>query len=255
MIRRNIYLLLLLAVAISCKKELPVTISAESFSEKELPACNFISCPEISINYITINGEGNRSKKINSAITNFIVAALYLGDEEIDPKARSISEAATQFIEMYRTHSAEFPDMQLEYFADINVVEAFSSTNLLSLEMHQYLFTGGAHGYGATQFHNFDAQTGLELSVEEIFTTLDTFKNFVEGKFKTAYEIPEGDSINSTGFWFDDGTFYLPETIGFTETSLILIYNQYDIASYAAGPVELEIPLGEVEPYLAIPIK
>lgn len=255
MIKRNIYLLLLLAVAISCKKELPLTISNENFSEQQLPACATVNCPEISINYITIDGEGERSEKINNAITDFIVDALYLGDEEIDPEAKSISEAATQFIEMYRTHSAEFPDMQLEYFADITVDETFRSANLLSLEMHQYLFTGGAHGYGATQFQNFDVQTGLELSAEEIFTNLNAFKDFAKGKFKTAYEIPEEDSINSTGFWFDDDTFYLPETIGFTETNLILIYNQYDIASYAAGPVELEIPLSDVEPYLAIPIK
>ncbi len=255
MMKKTICLLLVLIVAGSCKKELPLAVSDETFSEKQLTICNTVSCPEISINYITFSGEDERSEKINKAISNFIITSLYLGDEETAPTTGSISEAAIQFIEMYHIHSAEFPDMQLEYFADINVNETFRSPNLLSLEMHQYLFTGGAHGYGATQFINFDTQTGLKLSTDEIFNNPEVFKVFVEEKFKTAFEIPQSDNINATGFWFDDNTFYLPETIGFTESDLILIYNQYEIASYAAGSIELEIPLREVKPYLAIPTK
>ena len=65
-------------------------------------------------------------------------------------------------------------------------------------------------------------------------------------------EIPEDKPINSTGFWFENNTFYLPESIGFTKENVILLYNQYEIASYSSGPVELEISLEKVLPYLKI---
>jgi hypothetical protein len=40
--------------------------------------------------------------------------------------------------------------------------------------------------------------------------------------------------------------------IGFTEGTIILLYNQYDIASYAAGPIELEISREEAKPFLKV---
>ena len=255
MLKRYIYFLIFTLIFLSCNKEQPLQISAESFSEKQLELCKTVSCPEISINYIKAIGEEEPSEKINKAITGFIIASLYMGDDESGPSATTISDAAIQFIEMYRTHSAEFPDMQLEYFAEINIQETYITPNFLSLEMRQYQFTGGAHGYGSTHFMNFDPQTGLELTLEELFADIDGFTDLAENKFKEIHEIPQEDDINSTGFWFDDDKFYLPETVGFLENSIVFIYNQYDIASYAAGPIELEIPLKEVTPYLANPLQ
>lgn len=255
MLKKCSIIFILSLLLIGCNKEQPLQITAESFSEKQLKRCDTVTCPEISINYIRVVGDEEVTEKINKAITDFIIHSLYMGDDETDPTATTIPEAAVQFIKMYRTHSAEFPDMQLEYFAEINIQETFKTPNFLSLEMQQYQFTGGAHGYGSTHFMNFDPQTGDELSLEALFTDLDGFTKFAEKKFKEIHEIPESENINSTGFWFDDDTFYLPETIGFLEDSVIFIYNQYDIASYAAGPIELEIPLKEVTPYLSVSLK
>ena len=65
-------------------------------------------------------------------------------------------------------------------------------------------------------------------------------------------EIPADSSINATGFWFEDDTFYLPETIGFQDSSIIILYNPYDIASYADGTIEIIIPLEDVESHLKV---
>ncbi len=239
----------------SCKQEQPISISAQNFTEKQLKACDTTSCPEITVNYISIPDDGDRSVKINSVVKEFIIDALYLGDETSKPSANSIEEAATQFIKMYHTHSAEFPDMQLEYFVDINIIETYQTDDILCMEMHQYLFTGGAHGYGATFFKIFDAQTGDEIAVEDLFSDINAFTLFAEMEFREVHNIPADESINATGFWFENDTFYLPESIGLSGSNLILIYNQYDIASYAAGPIELEIPLSKLKSYLAISIQ
>jgi hypothetical protein len=239
----------------SCNREQPLSISAENFTEKQLKACDTASCPEITVNYISIPGDEDRSVKINSVVKEFIIEALYLGDETSNPTAKSIEEAATQFVNMYHTHTAEFPDMQLEYYVDINIIETFLTNEVLCLEMHQYLFTGGAHGYGATFFDIFDAQTGDKISLEDLFSDMSAFTSLAEMEFRKDHNIPKDGSINANGFWFEDDTFYLPESIGLRESNLVLIYNQYDIASYAEGPIELEIPLSKIKSYLSISIQ
>ena len=251
MMKRLLLIAILMASFTACKKEESLLITPMNFSEKALSECD-TGCPEITVNYITVGNSSERSEKINDRIREFIIDALYLGEESTTPSAINIEEAASGFVEMYRTHSAEFPDMQLEYFAEINVVETYHSEELLSLEMRHYLFTGGAHGYGATFFSNFDAQTGEELEIEDLFNNIDSFTKYAEEAFRKEFEIPQNESINSTGFWFEDDTFYLPESIGFEGDHLVMIYNQYDIASYAAGPITLELPISELKTHLAI---
>jgi hypothetical protein len=255
MFKRCFFAIAIVIGFLSCEKEQPMILSPLNFTEKELPGCDTTSCPEITVNYVAINEDSDRARKINSVINEFIIDALYLGDDMADPVAKDIAEAASQFVQTYRTHSAEFPDMQLEYFVELNITETYQTDEILSLETHQYLFTGGAHGYGATFFATFDAQSGEEMGVEDLFSDLNGFKKFAETEFRKANKIPESESINATGFWFEDDTFYLPEAIGIRDSKIALIYNQYDIASYAAGPIELEIPLSKLKSYLAISIQ
>lgn len=254
MVKRLLLFAIFITFFTACKKEQALLIKPMNFSEKILTGCD-TGCPEITVNYVSLEDDTERSEKINAKINAFIIDALYLGEEATTSSARNIEEAAEGFVSMYRTHSAEFPDMQLEYFAEINVSETYQSEELLSLELRNYLFTGGAHGYGATFFSNFDAQTGDELEIEDLFTDIDQITKIAENAFRKEHEIPQNESINSTGFWFENDKFYLPESIGFEGRHLVMIYNQYDIASYAAGPIELQLPVSEIKNYLAITLQ
>lgn len=233
---------------LSCKKEQPLSFSSESFTEKTLPDCNNGDCPEITINYFTVEGEETVSKKINSEIERFILSSLKTMEEE--PTANSMEKAATNFIKTYRRDKVEFPDMASEYVVDIAVRRNLDNSEMLSVEEKQYKFTGGAHGYGSTTFANFDPKTGELLQKKDLFNNIADFKSFAEKEFKKQHNISESESINSTGFWFENETFYLPENIGFTESNVIIIYNQYDIASYADGPIELKIPIEKAKEFL-----
>lgn len=239
-----------IGLLIGCKKATPLVFSSESFTENSVALCKNIGCPDVTINYVIPQGDSEATKKITSEIETFIISALHL-EEESEPNAKTIPEAIENFIKTYRMDSADFPDMSAEYFAEINVSDSYSSKELVSFQLEQFLYTGGAHGYQNIRFLNFDPQTGMEISTEELFDNIEEFTVIVEKKFRNAHKILENESINSTGFLFEDDVFYLPETIGFSEKNLILIYNQYDIASYADGPIELEIPTGEITNFLS----
>lgn len=242
---------LIALITVGCNQEKNIEFSSESFTEKELPICKNSKCPEVTINYVEIIGDEEVSEKINKKIKNFIYSSLLMGEDTI-PTAKSIQEAATGFIEAYNADKAQFPDMAGEYFAEISVTEIYTSKEHLCFEMRQYLFTGGAHGYGTTSFLNIDPQTGEELTSNELFKDNKKFIAFAEKQFRSQRKIAKDQSINEDGFWFENDKFYLPESVGFTQDSLIFIYNQYDIASYADGPIELKIAVKEAEPFLNI---
>ncbi|MCG2417563.1 DUF3298 and DUF4163 domain-containing protein [Aequorivita sp. F47161] len=238
-------------ICVGCNQEKNIEISSESFTEKELKICENSKCPEVTINYVEVFGDKAVSEKINQKIKNFIFNSLLLGEDTV-PTATTIQEAATEFIEAYKADKAEFPDMAGEYFAEISVNEIYNTEEHMCFEMRQYLYTGGAHGYGTTTFLNVNPQTGEELTSAALFNNRKEFTAFAEKKFRKQQEIAEDQGINDTKFWFKNEKFYLPESVGFTQDSLIFIYNQYDIASYADGPIELKIAIKDAESFLSI---
>jgi ribosomal protein S19 len=239
----------LLTLVFSCKRQAPLVFSSESFTADSLPVCQNIRCPNITIHYCNVIGEGRIADKINSVIKTYITEALVIGDDHI-PNLRSISEAASNFIKTYTRHSAEFPNMAAEYFVEIDVSDSYISEEIISLKLQQYQYTGGAHGYEKISFKNMDPKTGLEISSVDLFKNSNELILLVENKFREIHNIPSEGSINATGYWFDNDAFYLPETIGFTKNTMLLIFNQYEIASYADGALEVEISKEEIKEYL-----
>ena len=250
----KVYLLLIALVVLtsSCRKALEV--KTMTTASETLVECNNVDCPSIDVEYLTVSGNTSASEKINTEIQDFIIQSLYVGEDEEGSNAPSIEKAMKDFIQLYRTHSAEFPGLSAEYFAEITVLQTFNTKELLSLSCRNYLYTGGAHGYGSVTFKNFDPKTGEELYYEAVFTDVAAFEKLAEKLFRKQNDIPEGDSINATGFWFEDDLFYLPETFGISKEFVTLQYNQYDIAAYAAGPIVLEIPISEVSDLLTISV-
>lgn len=249
---KNILAIILVGfLSVACKKEKNLQINGGNLTEKDLEICKGIKCPEITINYLEAEGDKEVADKINKKINDFIISTLSL-EEGSKSQFKSIKEAAQSFVDSYRADKSRFPDMAADYFAEVSVTEIYNSPKHICLEMRQYLFTGGAHGYGTTSFINIDPDTGEELSEAEIFSDKKEFTSFAEKKFRKIKKIGDDQSINDPGFWFEDDVFYLPETVGFTQDSIIFVYNQYDIASYADGPIELKIGLDEAQPYLKL---
>ena len=244
-------LLFIVLLFSSCKNKPVLSFSSESFTQENLEICKDQPCSTVVIDYVKASGNTEISEKINNKIKEHIIEALFLGDDTT-PTIKDIPEAATHFIMAYRDYQPDFPtELDFEsYEAEVTITNPFLNETRACIEIQLYLFTGGAHGYGGITFINFDVQTGEVIKTKYLFINYDEFEAFAETKFKEAYDIPLEDNINATGYWFDNDTFYLPESLGFDEQGLIIIYNQYEIASYAEGPIFLEIPFSEVLPFL-----
>ncbi len=241
-------LILIILITFSCKNDPSLTLLSESFSEEYHGDCKGSDCAQVTIDYIKIVGENEISNKINYTVGSAIIYFLNSNFEQ-NIRAATISEASELFIKNYESDKKEFPNLS-PYFAEISVTTSLSNADILSLKTDFYNFTGGAHGNGQSKFLNFNPVTGDLIPISSLLKNKNEFTEFTEQLFRKEYQIDPSKSINSTGFWFDIDTFYLPESIGFSKTDIILIYNQYEIASYADGQIELRIPLEKALPYL-----
>ncbi|HEY1054416.1 MAG TPA: RsiV family protein, partial [Emticicia sp.] len=111
-------------------------------------------------------------------------------------------------------------------------------------------YTGGAHGNYNTAFYNFDATNGKLLELNEIINDTLALNKLAEVKFKaqeTAMAKENGMEFKMEDYFFPANKFILPQNIGITKDGLRLLYNPYEVASYARGMIILDIPWQELK--------
>lgn len=231
----------------SCQDSRNVTFESLSL---ENTRCK--ECPEVSIDVPKALGNKKLAKSINLALREEIISKLTF-DDEIN--VETIQQAIESFTDGYFELKKIYPDETIGWKATINGMITFENNELITIELRSYLFTGGAHGYGSTNYLNFNKKRGGKIGPRELFEDREGFQKYAETQFRLQQNIPANKSINSTGFMFEKDHFYLPENIGFTEKGLKLLYNQYEVASYADGPIELTLPYKDVQKFLSGKIK
>ncbi len=205
-------------------------------------------CPKVSIS-IPQAVQGNKTAStVNTALREEIISQL-LFDEDME--VAKLEDALLSFKNGYIELKNLYAEEATPWEAQIEGKVVYEDETLLTVQLNSYIFTGGAHGYSAQRFLNFDKKRGVELENWQLFQNRKAFQQFVEAKFREQESIPEEASINQTGLMFESNRFYLPENIGFTEEGIQLLYNPYEVASYADGPIVLTLPFKEVEPFLA----
>ena len=223
------------------------TDSKLTFKIKELKnkACDV--CPEIAISTPKALGKLRVVETINKAIDEEIIYNLKF-DDSIN--ANSIDKAMLSFTKSFKSFTEEFKDETLVWEAQTKGEVSFLNPNITTIILDTYIFTGGAHGYSSKTFLNFDIEKNIELENYQFFKNIEGFRDFAETKFRAMYTIPDKNPINTTGFMFSENIFKLPKNLGFTDKGVQLIYNQYEIASYADGSITLLIPFKEANQFL-----
>lgn len=254
MFRTFIGFLLLVLVFSGCKddteveKSTPLSFKKESIVKKAGANCDtaLYDCTVITLDVVRARGASEVSEEINRNLDQHLISLI---SSEANPEISNLEELSEKFLEDYREAAESFSEeAPWEAYVAENIY--LRNEAIVSIGITTEIFSGGAHGYKTLTFVNFNPETGEVFSPNEIFTP--EFSSFVETRFRQEQGIPESDNINSTGFWFENDSFSLPENIGFSEDKVILVYNSYEIAPYAAGDIVMEIPLEEAQPFLKI---
>lgn len=239
--------LLTFILLLSCKNENELSFEPLSITNKECENCSFVT-----VNIPRALGKNKLVESINTALKEDIIAWLNFDEES---NAQNIEEAIKAFISDYKDLSTKYPEESMPWEATINGDITFENKNVLTIKLDSYLFTGGAHGLSTVNYLNFDQINGSELERKDLFISEDDFTVLAETLFRKQENIPIEVGINYTGFMFETENFYLPDNIGYTDNGLLLLYEPYEIASYADGPIELLIPYSEANKFLKITVQ
>lgn len=131
-------------------------------------------------------------------------------------------------------------------------MKLFSNTNnLLTVQYSGDGYTGGAHGYYYEFYKTFDLKNNKTLHLSDIISDKDPtiwsrilMDNFLKNDLeKGQAQMLLVDQIPLTeNFYLDNKNLYF-------------LYNQYEIAAYAAGPVLIKVPYATINPLLTAEIK
>lgn len=121
----------------------------------------------------------------------------------------------------------------------------FNRNNLLVLEIETFVYRGGAHGLSEKNYLHFDLNTGKCFNLTEALfdggkeeLSKQIIKRCNELKAKEDCMIfKDVDPELTNNFYFDEKKFYF-------------VYNPYEIAPYAAGYIEIDIPIKKIERFI-----
>ncbi len=235
----------------SCNERELVTFEKQVIKTNDFLVCNDIDCAIIDVQVLRATNKSDVTAVVNSSIEKHICMTLNM---EENKKSNTINEAINGFNKVYQDILEEFPEETIPYEIKIRSELSFQNKKIISVLIDSYAFTGGAHGNKNTTFINFYSKNGQQINNNYLFKDFNKFRDFAEKVFRAKYTILENESINNPGFYFENNKFKLPENIGFTTDSVILYYNQYEISSYADGPIIVKLDKKEVAQFFVIDI-
>ncbi|MDO4468093.1 MAG: RsiV family protein, partial [Bacillota bacterium] len=128
---------------------------------------------------------------------------------------------------------------------------------ILSLIYCSYIEDGGAHGYSVYSAGNFDVESSELLSLDMIADDYDAFSDVTLSYIMNQVEKKNEEMMLYGSEMFSDyedtirsmWSEYSPNWY-MSDNGLIFIYNVYELAPYADGPIIIEVPYSEVSEYM-----
>lgn len=184
----------------------------------------------------------------------------YFGDnyENLSPQ-----EAVSQYTEDYIASYKELEDdfrLEIErsngqpvtswfsyYEMSDNAIE-YNRNDLLSYSVSFSNYTGGAHGANSTRYHVIDLKTGKPVTEESIF--IDNYQEqlalILVDKIAALNEVQDAKELENIGFFSVDEIFP-NDNFMIDDTGITYAFNEYEIAAYVVGLIEVHIPFNEIE--------
>jgi len=177
-------------------------------------------------------------------------------DADLPSFLRDIQQHITATIKTYKGENLKkstLADVK-DFGADINGdwynetdIDLFSKTpTTYTLSDTSSGYTGGAHGYHAVGFTNYDIQTQNKLTLDDLFISdyNQTLHTVALSHYRLSQGLKSNQSLIDDG-WFEN-SFRLAENFAITSRGLYFFYNSYEIKSYAAGFTKFMLPYSKL---------
>jgi len=203
-------------------------------------------CYQIKLRIDTLAGESELARQFASMLRDsvFCVRGPLSIQEAMTAYADSIEAAWKSDLAEYYEPESEYKDMYQYYYAlDGSPVEN-DNDSVLSYQTTLDCYLGGAHGSYVVLYYNFDKASGKLLNVEDVvpaekeMLVLMAMRDQLceDYQAKDLAELQEKTGITMLG------DLYLTNNFLLKKDSIAFLFNQYEIAPYASGLIEVTIP-------------
>ena len=188
------------------------------------------------------------NKYINSIINIPIIMtdnkdiSKYINDEITNSIMKFFNESQKQAEE----YNNALPEVENKFVANVDFDVKKNSDNILSILVKYYKFAGGAHGYYENVAYNIDTRNGKFLTLSDLFKEDIDYKNVINEEIRMQIEeLIKSDEQNKGVYEFksigDKQKFYIQDD------NLVVYFDLYDIAPYAAGIPEFMINVNKID--------
>ena len=153
------------------------------------------------------------------------------------------TENYAEAVELFESSSEkQFPFHMFDAVSAYTVT--YNKNDLLSLYYDHYLYSGGAHGNTKRVSDTWSLKKGRRIELTQLSTDPDRTRQMILDRIneQIAAQIKSGEKM-----YFDDyvkltAENFHPENYYLTPGGLVIYYQQYDIAPYASGIPEFNLP-------------
>lgn len=232
--------MVLLAAACSQLKEKPVVdFVMKDFKVESAGGCNGDStCVSFEVQYPEFMGLDTTVRKSIDDKVNYI-----LNGSAGEPK--SLEEMGDDFVKDFNQFTKEMPGYDLGWYFRGQVKVLVSSDTLISLQVDTESFTGAVHPTYTTNFVNVEPKTGTVFLLDAMLRPgyQEVLNRLGEADLRNQLELGESDSLTlPIEEGLEDGPFELNDNYGFRKEGIVFYFNDYEVGSFAEGPIEILIP-------------
>lgn len=233
----------------------------EKVSSKDSIAVD--SCKAVadcSIDYIKASGDNKTVADSTSAWIRNILAVdksvtmgAPLAKSVVDSHLQSSKEELTDWVkEIAKYPDDNYPPMSYEFSYSVKPVALTPS--YVTMLYNSYVYMGGAHGGAESVGQTFSTKSGLKLTLDNMFKpeSKDAVLELVEqGLMKQYFKVSDIKEFENELLLNGDPLPFPANTPYFEDGGVCFLYQQYEIAPYAAGMPACVIPFKTLEPYFS----
>ena len=222
----------------------PATKWTQKNLEKTYGICDTANTPCVKVRLTYPELQPGVFLPLRDSLQRYINAAMY-GSVVNGAISISFDSLASEIVSEYRLLQEEFSDYAVPRELERKITIITDTAAIVSLRFEEFSFLGGAHPMQTVHYSSFDASTGRQLSLNDLFTTgheADLGQKVAQ-EFRRVRQVPDSQNLTDAGFWIEEGKFPTSRNFAIGVKHIVFYYNPYEVAPYAWGPTEVHVPL------------
>jgi hypothetical protein len=202
------------------------------------------NCTYIRLKYIEATS-GTIKDKVNKLIGEELLYAYQMPDSHF----KTPDEMMAAFMRDYETFRKEVPSAPQVWSTDL-VVKVYAETEkVLCIRGEFSAYLGGAHPNSSTGYFNINKQTGDTVSLASLLKPgfEAPLNKLIDKKYREMKNLKPADNLAEKGDLFDNKIEFNYCFAVTKDKGLEFVYNPYEIAPYAVGPITVKLSRAELE--------